>query len=99
MEHSSNKSFRQYAQRWRDVATQVQPPMLKSEVTPMFVETLNGPLYDRMLNHATEGFTDMVMNEELILAAIKSRRLDEIPCEYDEHLQPELLQQRNLVME
>ena len=72
---------------------QVRPPLLESEITPMFVETLNGPFYDLMLNHATEGFTNMAMNGELILKAIKSGRLEEIPGEYDEHLQHERLQQ------
>ncbi|KAL4290404.1 hypothetical protein GQ457_14G017130 [Hibiscus cannabinus] len=56
MEPRSKESFRQYARRWRDVAAQVQPPLLESEVTPMFVETLTGPFYDHMLNHDTKDF-------------------------------------------
>ncbi|KAL4271388.1 hypothetical protein GQ457_13G016810 [Hibiscus cannabinus] len=79
----SNESFHQYARRWRDVAAQVQHPLLESEVTPMFVETLTGPFYDRMLNHATKDFADMVLSGELILTAIRSGRLKEE--EYDEH--------------
>ncbi|KAL4378987.1 hypothetical protein GQ457_02G042520 [Hibiscus cannabinus] len=71
-----------YARRWRDMAAQVQPPLLESEVTPMFVENLVGPFYDSMLNHATKHFTDMVLSGELILAAIRSRRLKDE--EYDE---------------
>ncbi|KAL4278184.1 hypothetical protein GQ457_03G010310 [Hibiscus cannabinus] len=82
MEPRSNESFRQYARRWRDVAAQVQPPLLKSEVTPMFVETLTSPFYDHMLNHATKDFADMVLNGEIILAAIRSGRLKQE--EYDE---------------
>ncbi|KAL4378407.1 hypothetical protein GQ457_02G030100 [Hibiscus cannabinus] len=83
VEQMSNESFRQYAQRWRDVAAQVQPPLLESEVTPMFVEILTSPFYDHMLNHATKDFADMVLNREFILAAIISGRLKEE--EYDEH--------------
>ncbi|KAL4382947.1 hypothetical protein GQ457_15G024820 [Hibiscus cannabinus] len=83
MEPMSNESFCQYAQRWRDVAAQVQPPLSESEVTPIFVETLTGPFYDRMLNHATKDFADMVLSGEFILAAIRSGRLKEE--EYDEH--------------
>ncbi|KAL4297454.1 hypothetical protein GQ457_12G017980 [Hibiscus cannabinus] len=56
---------------------------LESEVTPMFVETLTGPFYDHMLNHATKDFADMFLNGEFILAAIRSGRLKEE--EYDEH--------------
>ncbi|KAL4334188.1 hypothetical protein GQ457_07G000230 [Hibiscus cannabinus] len=56
MEPRSNENFRQYARRWQDMAAQVQHPLLESEVTPMFVETLTGPFYDHMLNHATKDF-------------------------------------------
>ncbi|KAL4319450.1 hypothetical protein GQ457_18G008080 [Hibiscus cannabinus] len=83
MEPRSNESFRQYARRWRDVAAQVQPPLLESEVTPMFVETLTGPFYDHMLNHATKDFAYMILNGEFILTTIRSGRLKEE--EYDEH--------------
>ncbi|KAL4366265.1 hypothetical protein GQ457_05G027600 [Hibiscus cannabinus] len=52
----------------------VQPPLLESEITPMLVETLKGSFYDRMTHHATKSFADMVVNGELILAAINSGR-------------------------
>ncbi|KAL4386019.1 hypothetical protein GQ457_09G018410 [Hibiscus cannabinus] len=65
------------------MAAEVQLSLLESEVTPMFVETLTGPFYDRMLNHATQVFTDMVLNGKLISTAFKSGRLEEE--EYDEH--------------
>ncbi|KAL4376932.1 hypothetical protein GQ457_02G030970 [Hibiscus cannabinus] len=72
MEQKTNESFRQYAQRWRDVAAQVQPPLLENEITLLFVNTLRDDFYDRMLDHATKPFADMVMTGELIQAAIKS---------------------------
>ncbi|KAK9011582.1 hypothetical protein V6N11_044429 [Hibiscus sabdariffa] len=75
MEQKPNESFRQYAQRWRDVAAQVQPPLLESEVTLLFVNTLKDDFYDRMLDHTTKPFADMVMTGELIQAAIKSGRI------------------------
>ncbi|KAL4361841.1 hypothetical protein GQ457_04G012460 [Hibiscus cannabinus] len=56
----------------QDVVAQVQPPLLESEVTPMFVETLTGPFYDHMLNHATKDFADMVLNGEFILTSIRT---------------------------
>ncbi|KAK8978446.1 hypothetical protein V6N11_008757 [Hibiscus sabdariffa] len=40
MEKKSNESFRQYAQRWRDIVAQVQPPLLEKETTMLFVGTL-----------------------------------------------------------
>ncbi|KAK8683070.1 hypothetical protein V6N13_039138 [Hibiscus sabdariffa] len=77
MEQKTNESFRQYAQRWRDVAAQVQPPLLENEITLLFVNTLKDDFYDRMLDHATKPFADMVMTGELIQAAIKSGRIRE----------------------
>ncbi|KAL4278333.1 hypothetical protein GQ457_03G004940 [Hibiscus cannabinus] len=71
----ANESFRQYAQRWRDVAAQVQPPLLENEITLLFVNTLKDDFYDRMLDHATKPFADMVLTGELIQAAIKSGRI------------------------
>ncbi|KAL4348100.1 hypothetical protein GQ457_17G016040 [Hibiscus cannabinus] len=83
MKPRSNESFRQCARRWRDMAAQVQPSLLENEVTPMFMESLTSPFYDRMLNHVTKDFADMVLGGELILTGIKSGRLEEE--EYDEH--------------
>ncbi|KAK8661750.1 hypothetical protein V6N13_091345 [Hibiscus sabdariffa] len=75
MEQRANESFRQYAQRWRDVAAQVQPPLLENEITLLFVNTLKDDFYDRMLDHATKPFADMVFTGELIQSAIKSGRI------------------------
>ncbi|XP_012482815.2 uncharacterized protein LOC105797378 [Gossypium raimondii] len=43
LEKKSNESFRQYAQRWREVAIQVQPPLLEKEMTTLFINTLKAP--------------------------------------------------------
>ncbi|KAK8694474.1 hypothetical protein V6N13_072025 [Hibiscus sabdariffa] len=59
MEQKANESFRQYAQRWRDITAQVQPPLLENEITLLFVNTLKD-FYDRVLDHATKPFADMV---------------------------------------
>ncbi|KAK8559959.1 hypothetical protein V6N12_012770 [Hibiscus sabdariffa] len=61
MEKKANESFHQYAQRWRDVAAQVQPPLMENEITLLFVNTLKDDFYDRMLDHATKPFADMVI--------------------------------------
>ncbi|XP_052488615.1 uncharacterized protein LOC128041902 [Gossypium raimondii] len=44
----SNESFRQYAQRWREVAVQVQPPLLEKEMTTLFINTLKAPFITHM---------------------------------------------------
>ncbi|KAL4383615.1 hypothetical protein GQ457_15G016750 [Hibiscus cannabinus] len=54
--------FRKYAQRWRDVAMQVQPPLLEREVTPAFVRTLKAPFLKYLVGNATKSFEDLVIS-------------------------------------
>ncbi|XP_040934470.1 uncharacterized protein [Gossypium hirsutum] len=61
MEKKSNESFRQYAQRWREVAIQFQPPLLEKETTMLFINTLKAPFITHMLGSATKSFSDIVM--------------------------------------
>lgn len=49
MENQSTESFKEYAQRWRDKAAQVQPPLSEKEMISTFLKTLRPPYYDRML--------------------------------------------------
>ncbi|GMI70908.1 hypothetical protein HRI_000760100 [Hibiscus trionum] len=76
MEQRVNESLRQYAQRWRDVAAQIQPAIPEHEITPMFINTLKGALFDRLINNTTQRFADMVKTGESIEVAIKSGRID-----------------------
>ena len=76
MEKKQNESFRQYAQRWREVATQVQPPLLEKETTMLFINTLKAPFINHMLGSATMNFSDVVMSGEMIENAIRSEKID-----------------------
>ena len=40
MEKKASESFREYAHKWRDLAAQVQPPMIDKELNKMFLNTL-----------------------------------------------------------
>ncbi|KAA3472692.1 gag/pol polyprotein [Gossypium australe] len=53
MEKKPTETFRQYAQRWRDISIQVDPRLTKTEITVLFINTLKVPFYDR-LGHSTE---------------------------------------------
>lgn len=44
IEKKSTESFKEYAQRWRDLAAQVPPPLTEKEITVMFVNTLLTPV-------------------------------------------------------
>ncbi|XP_012437160.2 uncharacterized protein LOC105763457 [Gossypium raimondii] len=76
LEKKSNESFRQYAQRWREVAVQVQPPFLEKEMTTLYISTLKAPFFTHMLRSASKNFSDIIINGEMIEHAIKSGRID-----------------------
>ncbi|XP_040938074.1 uncharacterized protein [Gossypium hirsutum] len=76
MEKNPSESFRQYAQRWREVATQVQPPLLEKETTMLFINTLKAPFITYMLGNATKSFVDIVMSGEMIENAIRSGKIE-----------------------
>ncbi|XP_016704198.1 uncharacterized protein [Gossypium hirsutum] len=71
-----NESFRQYAQRWREVAVQVQPPLLERKMTIFFINTLKAPFITHILGSATKSFSDIVMNGERIENAIKNGKIE-----------------------
>ncbi|KAA0045013.1 Gag-pro-like protein [Cucumis melo var. makuwa] len=52
MEKKSSESFKEYAQRWRDMSVEVHPPLTDKEMTSMFMNTLRAPFYDRMIGNA-----------------------------------------------
>ena len=76
MEKKYNKSFRDYAQRWRTVATQVQPLLIETKITMLFLNTLQEPYYDRLMYVATGSFTKMVKAGNLVDHAIKNGKID-----------------------
>ena len=49
-EKKSVESFREHAQRWRKLATQVLPPMMEDEMIKWFIDNLNPPYYEKMIN-------------------------------------------------
>ena len=64
MEKKKTKSFKEYAHRWRDITSQVQPPLTKKETTFIFVNTLLEPYYEKMIGNAMRNFVEMVCLEE-----------------------------------
>ncbi|XP_052477110.1 uncharacterized protein LOC105797447 [Gossypium raimondii] len=76
IEKKPNESFRQYAQRWREVIAQVQPPLLEKEITMLFINTLKAPFLSHMLGSATKSFSDIVMSGEMIENAIRCGKIE-----------------------
>ncbi|KAA3468897.1 Gag-pro-like protein [Gossypium australe] len=71
MEKKSSESFRQYAQRWREIAMQVQPHLLEKETTMLFINTLKAPSITHMIGNTTKSFADIVIAGEMIENAIR----------------------------
>lgn len=71
----TNESFKEYAQKWRELAARVQPPLMERELVDMFMGTLQGPYYDRMVGSTSVGFSELVMAGEGIEAGMKMGRI------------------------
>ena len=74
----SNESFKEYAQRWRELAARVQPPLLDKELIDMFICTLQGQYYEKMLGSISSRFSDLVIVREHIENGIKTGKIQSI---------------------
>ena len=54
---SSREGFKEYAQKWRDLAGRVQPPLNDHEMVDMFMGTLTGPFFNLLIGSSSSGFT------------------------------------------
>ena len=57
------------------MATQVQPPLIETKVTILFLGTLQEPYYDRLMPTAIGSFANMVKVGNLIDLQLKMARL------------------------
>lgn len=60
------ESFKEYAQRWRELVAQVEPPLLDKEMVIMFIDTLQSPFYDMMIGNVSSDFSDLVVIGERV---------------------------------
>ncbi|KAI5433916.1 hypothetical protein KIW84_020958 [Lathyrus oleraceus] len=54
------ETIKEYAQRWRELAAQIVPPLGEKEVTKIFLKSLSSFYYERMITSAPSNFTEMV---------------------------------------
>ncbi|XP_016755238.1 uncharacterized protein [Gossypium hirsutum] len=62
--------------RWREVAIQVQPPLLEKETTMLFINSLKAPFITHMIESTTKSFADIVMAGEMIENAIRGGKIE-----------------------
>ncbi|GKV10851.1 hypothetical protein SLEP1_g22161 [Rubroshorea leprosula] len=75
MKKKAPETFKEYAQRWRIKAAQVQPPMTEFELSILFVKSMRGPYLDKMLTHSFDDFAKLIHIGENIEDAIKSGKI------------------------
>ncbi|KAH1265224.1 hypothetical protein GmHk_01G000971 [Glycine max] len=70
------KALGKYAQRWRDLAAQVVPPMMEREMITMIVDTLPVFYYEKMTTYMPSSFADLVFAGKRIEVGLKSGKFD-----------------------
>jgi len=60
MAQKNKETFKEYDQRWREVAAQISPPLEEKEMTKIFLNTLGPFYYERVIASAPNDFTEMV---------------------------------------
>ena len=71
----SNECFKEYAQRWRELASRVQPPMLEKEMANMFMNTLPGSYLERLVGCNASNFADVVSTGERVENYLKTCKI------------------------
>ncbi|XP_050914928.1 uncharacterized protein LOC127129856 [Lathyrus oleraceus] len=60
MSPKDSESFKEYAQRWRETASQVEPPLTEKELEDWFVDTVRPNFFERIVGSVTTSFSDLV---------------------------------------
>ena len=75
MSQKEKETFKEYAQRWREIAAQVNPPLEEKEMTKVFLNTLGPFYYERMVANAPGDFTEMVSMGMRLEEGVRTGRL------------------------
>jgi hypothetical protein len=71
IEKDNKKSIKEYAQRWRETITQVNPLFFKKEMIDLFSNTFKAPYFEYLVRSSTQHFTDLVVIAKMIEQAIR----------------------------
>ena len=75
MSQKERETFKEYAQRWREITAQVNPPLEEKEMTKVFLNTLGPFYYERMIASAPGDFTEMVSMGMRLEEGVRTGRL------------------------
>ena len=76
MVKKESESFKECAQRWRDLAAQVAHPMVEREMISMMVDTLPVFCYEKLVGYMPSSFADLVFAGERIEVGMKRGKFD-----------------------
>ena len=71
----AGKGFKNYTQKWRDLAGRVHPPLANRELVDIFLGTLFGPYFNHLIGRSSSGFTELITTKERVEAGIKSGKI------------------------
>ena len=71
----SGEGFKDYAQKWRDLAGILQPPLSDRELVDVFLGTLSDPFFNHLIDNSSSGFTDFILIGERVEAGIRSGKI------------------------
>ena len=75
MAMGTNEGFKEYAQKWRDLAGRVQPPQTDRELIDMFMGTLTDPFFNLLIGSSSSVFTKLILTGERVESGIKSGKI------------------------
>ncbi|GAU32216.1 hypothetical protein TSUD_277960 [Trifolium subterraneum] len=70
-----SESFKEYAQRWRELAAQNRPPVEEKELCKLFLHTLSPFFYEKMVGVVSRSFTEMVEMGMCLEEGVRQGRL------------------------
>ena len=76
MTKREHESIKEYAQRWRDLAAQVVPPMTEREMITIMVDTLPKFYYEKLIGYMPTNFADLVFAEERIESELRKGKFE-----------------------
>jgi len=75
MTQKDNETFREYAQRWRNIASQVSPRVEEKDMTKIFLKTLSQFYYAMMVGSVPNNFSEMVSKGMRLEEGVREGRL------------------------
>ncbi|XP_050909656.1 uncharacterized protein LOC127123486 [Lathyrus oleraceus] len=72
------ESFKEYAQRWRELASQVEPPLAEKELAELFIDTVQPQFYEKMVGSASLGFSELVAIGARVEYGVRNGKLEAV---------------------